>query len=322
MQRLIELPTGAGKTKRCLDLLGEARHILVIVPKLVLIKTWQDEIGKWGHDHRFFVFSTYQGLEKNVGSYDAIVCDECHHVTERVAFLLKRCEAKDWYFLSATVPWQARRRIEFVCPQLQVERKRLKDAIGEGKLPMPKMIYIPLKASDEEMGFYRKMSQDVETKKNAYFYSKEQWRKTAWLKAAGDRLKWLSREKEEAVMRVMQHYAGMKTLTFCCDIPQTERLGEACIHSKKKRDTNNDCLKQFDNGTIKHLAACATLDEGVNLTGCQVGIFAYLGASELKQVQRIGRILRHPEPVILVPYYMGTREEEIVKKLKDNLQVG
>jgi hypothetical protein len=34
--------------------------------------------------------------------------------------------------------------------------------------------------------------------------------------------------------------------------------------------------------------------------------------------QRLGRILRHKEPVIIIPYYKNTREEEIVSKMLEN----
>lgn len=32
-------------------------------------------------------------------------------------------------------------------------------------------------------------------------------------------------------------------------------------------------------------------------------------------LQRIGRILRHNEPVLIFPYWMHTREEEIINEL-------
>ena len=35
-------------------------------------------------------------------------------------------------------------------------------------------------------------------------------------------------------------------------------------------------------------------------------------------VQKTGRILRHKEPVIIIPYYVGTREEELKDKMLEN----
>lgn len=56
----------------------------------------------------------------------------------------------------------------------------------------------------------------------------------------------------------------------------------------------------------------------MNLVNCQVGIYANLNSSETIINQRAGRLLRHPNPIIIVPYYVGTREEEIVTKMLEN----
>lgn len=55
----------------------------------------------------------------------------------------------------------------------------------------------------------------------------------------------------------------------------------------------------------------------VNLTNCRIGIFCNLNSSEIVVKQRIGRILRHESPVIIVPYYRNTREEELVTKMTE-----
>lgn len=51
----------------------------------------------------------------------------------------------------------------------------------------------------------------------------------------------------------------------------------------------------------------------MNLVNCQVGIYANLNSSEAIIKQRMGRLLRHPNPIIIVPYFKNTREEELVK---------
>lgn len=56
----------------------------------------------------------------------------------------------------------------------------------------------------------------------------------------------------------------------------------------------------------------------VNLTNCKYGIFANINASESIQIQRIGRVLRHKSPIIIIPFFRNTREEEIVRKWMKN----
>lgn len=56
----------------------------------------------------------------------------------------------------------------------------------------------------------------------------------------------------------------------------------------------------------------------MNLSNCQIGIYANIGSSEIVEIQRLGRTLRHKNPLLIIPYYIGTREEEIVKKMTRN----
>lgn len=53
----------------------------------------------------------------------------------------------------------------------------------------------------------------------------------------------------------------------------------------------------------------------VNLTNCRIGIFCNLNSSEIIVKQRIGRLLRHKTPIIIVPYFRFTREEELLNKM-------
>ena len=35
-------------------------------------------------------------------------------------------------------------------------------------------------------------------------------------------------------------------------------------------------------------------------------------------IQKLGRLLRHPSPILIIPYYKNTRDEEIVNKMLEN----
>ena len=56
----------------------------------------------------------------------------------------------------------------------------------------------------------------------------------------------------------------------------------------------------------------------MNLVNCQVGIYNNLNSSEIIVKQRLGRILRHESPVIVIPYYKETREQELVEKMLED----
>lgn len=56
----------------------------------------------------------------------------------------------------------------------------------------------------------------------------------------------------------------------------------------------------------------------MNLVNCRVGLYANLNSAENIIKQRLGRILRHEDPIIIIPYYKGTREEELVKTMLED----
>lgn len=138
-------------------------------------------------------------------------------------------------------------------------------------------------------------------------------RKNTWLHECSKRLVWLSDRKSSYVLTILKQLSNYRTLTFCNSIQQTELLGKYCINSKNKKAT--EYLDLFNSSKIKHITACGMLNEGANLTKCQFGIFANLNASEIISIQRVGRILRHKKPFIIIPYFKDTREEEILNKM-------
>ena len=56
----------------------------------------------------------------------------------------------------------------------------------------------------------------------------------------------------------------------------------------------------------------------MNLVNCQVGIYANLNSSDTIVKQRMGRLLRHKNPVLIVPYFVGTRDEELANNMLEN----
>ena len=131
-----------------------------------------------------------------------------------------------------------------------------------------------------------------------------------WLHKAGERLKWLSDQKVEAILKLMASIPSRK-IVFCNSIGQSEKLGFPCVNSK----VGIDNLTLFNSKKVNAISCVNMLDEGQNLTDCQCGIFMALNSSERMQIQKIGRLLRHQDPVIYMPYFRNTREEEIVSKM-------
>lgn len=326
-------------------------NILVVVPRRVLIQNWMDEFIKWGYNdylcHTEFV--TYVSFPKIVGEWDIVIFDEVHHLSERCIGHLFRIIMHNCIMLSATVNYKLKEKLNNYFKNLYIYRVSTKEAIKNNILPDPKVYLLPLKLDNLKSDFeivknknqkfeivipYSQRFQYAKIKNKKiiikctqqeyynYISSMILWYKRkshlntfkkAYLRKSGERLKWLSNQKTEYVKELLDYLDSKRTLTFCNSINQTIELGKYCINSKNKQSTIN--LEDFNNNKIDHITACNMLDEGVNLLNCQIGIYAVLNSSDRIIKQKLGRLLRHPNPIIIIPYYEHTRDEELVNKM-------
>ena len=339
---ILELITGFGKSKLAIDLINHIcdrvfrndecpTTILILVAKTVHKQTWKDEIEKWGGiKSDYITIECYESLHKYENAYfDIVVCDEVQHLSEARIDVLETIHINESFIgLSATIKRDM--RDYFIhSHKAEVIKCGLKEAVEDEVLPEPTVYLLPLtldnsickyrtkrfgkEVTTTQKGYYDSVSSLIEWYKNKYFNSRNERIKNLWLSTAGKRLKWCAEQKEALVLSLLNKFRNYKTLTFCSSIEQSERLGKYNITSKNKSSTKY--LEMFNLNKIKHITACAILNEGVNLTNCRIGIFCNLNSSEIIVKQRVGRILRHPKPVIIVPYYKDTREEELIKKM-------
>ena len=339
---ILELITGMGKTKVAIDLINHIcdrvfrndecpTTILILVAKTVHKQTWRNEIKKWGGiKSDYITIECYESLKNYENSYfDVVVADEMQHLSEARIDVLETIHINESFIgLSATIKRDM--RDYFIhSHKAEVIKCGLKEAVEDEVLPEPTVYLLPLTLDTTnytykvkkfghdiittQKGYYDSVSSLIEWYKNKYFNSRNERMKNLWLSTAGKRLKWCAEQKEALVLSLLDKFRNYKTLTFCSSIEQSERLGKYNITSKNKASVKN--LEMFNLNKIKHITACNILNEGVNLTNCRIGIFCNLNSSEIVVKQRVGRILRHKSPIIIIPYFKDTREEELVQKM-------
>lgn len=339
---ILELITGMGKTKVAIDLINHIcdrvfrnyenpTTILILVAKTVHKQTWKNEIEKWGGiKSDYITIECYESLKNYENScFDVVVADEMQHLSEARIDVLETIHINESFIgLSATIKRDM--RDYFIrSHKAEVIKCGLKEAVEDEVLPEPTVYLLPLtldnsiykyrtkrfskEVTTTQKGYYDNVSSLIEWYKNKYFNSRNERIKNLWLSTAGKRLKWCAEQKEALVLHLLDKFRNYKTLTFCSSIEQSERLGKYNITSKNKASVKN--LEMFNLNKIKHITACNILNEGVNLTNCRIGIFCNLNSSEIVVKQRVGRILRHKSPIIIIPYFKDTREEELVQKM-------
>lgn len=330
-------------------------NILIAVPRLVLIQNWKDEFIKWGMKSLLprVTFTTYVSLYKHTGKWDVAIFDECHHLSEKCREDLSTFEIENSILLSATVKASILDELYSTFCPLSVYKVTTKEAIDNEVLPDPKVFLIPLHLENNsptesiflnpkangrlvevawaqrgpflkqkrfpirifctEQNYYDSLCGKIDSMKALYIKTKNIGMKNRWLHLCGQRLSWLATKKNAYILSLLDKLGNERTLTFCNNISQTEILGKHCINSKNKASTQ--VLTAFNEGKIDHITACNMLNEGMNLINCRIGVYANLNSSETIIKQRLGRILRHKDPIIIIPYYVGTREEELVDNM-------
>ena len=334
MNKIFELATGSGKSKLALDCLDFTKKNLIVIPKLCLIDNWNAEIKKWHYSNENIVYSTYVSLHKQVDNqYDTIIYDECHHLSERCRDFMGYIKSNNNLFLSATIPRDIKSHIFNSYENVVIDKKDLREQIEDNKLPEPDVYLIKLTLDNKnrihkiekkykgkkvvkvftQQEYYDDIEKDITWYKDQVMYMGKSIYKNIWMQKCLARNKQLSRFKEYYTKKLLEKFKYERVLTFCCDIKQAENLGNNDITSKNKNALK--VLDNFNRGLINHITTVNVLSEGVNLAKCKYGVFNYINSSNLLIVQKIGRILRDSHPVLIVPYFENTREQELVEKI-------
>ena len=333
---------------------GKKVSMLLLVAKTVHKQTWKDEMKKWGGvEVDTLTMECYESLKKHQYEYyDIVVADEAHHLnSDKRLDMLKTLSFGNLIGLSATIPQKLKMYLKYDY-HADVVSCDLVKAIDSEILPEPKIVLLPLQVDAvnptetielnpktkgkvyhgdfSKLWSYRKMkvhaiitctpkqklgdmNNQILFAKNRYQRTRQDYLRNKWLFDCGERIKFLANLKNDIVKAILHKLAKERCITFCKTIEQAETLGKYCIHSKNPN--SDDIYNAFNAKNINHIASVNVLNEGANLVDCKYAVFANYSASEICSAQRLGRSLRHKSPVIILPYYKDTREQEIVDEM-------
>ncbi len=338
---------------------GKHTSMLLLVAKTVHKQTWKDEFKKWGGINvDDLTIECYESLKKHeYESFDFVIMDECHHLnSDKRLDLFSTLTYGNVIGLSATIPKKLKQYFQYEY-SAEVVTCSIVDAIEDEVLPEPQIILYPLQLDNvrptesievnpkakgkiyygiyNELWKYRKMKvhaiisctprQRVNEynslilyERNRYMRTRQDFLKNKWLFDCGERIKYLANLKNNIVVSILQRLEKERTITFCKTIEQADILGKYSIHSKNK--DSDTIYNNFNVKKINHIVSVNVLNEGANLVDCKYAVFANYSSSEICSAQRVGRSLRHKSPVIILPYYEATREEEIVNTMIESFK--
>lgn len=304
------------------------------------------------------VYTTYISLLKyDLSTFDIILFDEAHHLTSRCLEYIKQYNINRAILLSATIIKSKKENLKLVFGNIIYFKVDTSTAINNEILPKPKIYLWPLlldsinhneniivkKGSSSrqircyyedrftyisrypsctiiakctQKQKYAELCARVNYWKDRYYNDRIEKYKRNWLRASLIRLQWLSNIKVNHIKSLINILYKDRYIIFCNSIKQAKTLNSNCISSENKK--TEDILDKFNAGKITSISCVNMLNEGCNLTNCRIGIWAVINSSLIMQCQKLGRNLRHPNPIIIIPYYKNTREEDIINKFVSN----
>lgn len=336
-RRLIcQWATGTGKSQVALQFLKRHPGLpsLILVPEQNNISNWEKEFDKFGVDRENVTIMCYASYHKIKGTrWFLIVFDEMPHLdTEKRLAICESVQSDYILALGAVIDDEERESLESVYGEFQNSQVTLEQAIEWGILPKPsiRVLHLQMDASKRRHYYrgsmytdkerYALYQSEVDSLKKKYDEAPSDALRNRILRAGNARKRFLGKMKDEALLRVRNELdkRNKRYICFCSSITQTRKIGGNRSFTSKT-PASAKLLDRFNNGEINSLFVVGKLIEGQNLNNIEVGVLGQLGGTDRITVQSIGRIMRSDEPVIYVPIFDGTKDDDYLYYLTLNI---
>jgi superfamily II DNA or RNA helicase len=334
---LLAMATGTGKSKIAIDEAKREHKIektsfkaILIVPTTKLRDvTWAEEFTKWKALGTWIVMDKYcyASIAKIKGkSYDLVILDEAHYLTEANYKFFKQNKIKNIMALTATPPEDPVKRalLDTIAPV--VFRYKLEEAETDGLIAPFNITVIefPLDTSRKNIKSGTKTKPFMQTEKAKYDYLCTKISRMYYSNVSADVKKWAYFDrmrfiynlpsKTRLAQQVIKNRMSGRYLVFGGSIDQINTLMHPYVYHSKTVDTY---YNKFLNKEISSLGAVKALNEGQNIPDLDMILVVQLNSKELDIIQRIGRVVRwregHTAEVIIL-IASGTKDEEWLQK--------
>jgi len=373
--------TGTGKTeiafecaRKIATLIAERNpqtvfKILFLVPRIVLIEQNIKRLTKYGikkekigvyygekKDIREITFSTYQSIIKNfdlIKQSDMIILDEMHMVSEtakkfsRIFDVLQDNPDKLILGLTATIDEDDLRYSKIMNLIPPIKKYMIKEAVNDGRLSEPKIIFKPVKMDLEERKVYeettgtiREISLKLKTS-NPLVISKllkiggsRARLAKLWFESVYKRKKLLTetRSKLNESVNIVKNHPTEKIMIFSETIESIDKISEILkknkissqiIHNKVKTKERQEILNVWGKNFFV-LLSVHTLEIGFDIPSVGIAIIVSNTKNMHQLVQRIGRVIRKTDEktqsLIYVVYVDNTKDKDILALVRTSFQ--
>ena len=373
--------TGTGKTeiafecaRKMASLIVEQNpqivfKILFLVPRIILIEQNINRLAKYGikkenigvyygekKDIKEITFSTYQSIIKNfdlIKQSDMIILDEMHMVSEtakkfsRIFDVLQTNPDKLILGLTATIDEDDLRYSKIMNLIPPIKKYMIKDAVNDGRLSEPKIIFKPVQMNLEERKIYEETTtaiKEISLKiKSSNPLVISRLLKTGgprarlaklWFESVYKRKKLLTETKSKLneAVNIVKNHPTEKIMIFSETIESIDKISETLkknnipsqvIHNKVKTKERQEILNVWGQNFFI-LLSVHTLEIGFDIPSVGIAIIVSNTKNINQLIQRIGRVIRKTnektQSLIYVVYVDNTKDKDILALVRTSLQ--
>jgi superfamily II DNA or RNA helicase len=373
--------TGTGKTeiafecaRKMASLIVEQNpqivfKILFLVPRIILIEQNINRLAKYGikkenigvyygekKDIKEITFSTYQSIIKNfdlIKQSDMIILDEMHMVSEtakkfsRIFDVLQTNPDKLILGLTATIDEDDLRYSKMMNLIPPIKKYMIKDAVNDGRLSEPKIIFKPVQMNLEERRIYEETTtaiKEISLKiKSSNPLVISRLLKTGgprarlaklWFESVYKRKKLLTETKSKLneAVNIVKNHPTEKIMIFSETIESIDKISETLkknnipsqvIHNKVKTKERQEILNVWGQNFFI-LLSVHTLEIGFDIPSVGIAIIVSNTKNINQLIQRIGRVIRKTnektQSLIYVVYVDNTKDKDILALVRTSLQ--
>jgi superfamily II DNA or RNA helicase len=343
--------------------------ILFLVPRIILIEqnvkrliTYgikKEKIGVYYGEKKEIkeiTFSTYQSIIKNfelIKQSEMIILDEMHLVSQtarkfsRIFEVLQDNPNKLILGLTATIDEDNIRYSKIMNLIPPIKKYMINDAVNDGRLSKPKIIFIPVKMNLQEKSIYDettrsikeislklKSSDPVVISKLLKIGGSRARLAKIWFESVYKRKKLLTETKAKLneTVNIVKNHPNEKIMIFSETIESIEKISETLkenkipseiIHNKVKTKERQNILNIWGQ-TFFVLLSVHTLEIGFDIPSVAIAIIVSNTKNIHQLIQRIGRVIRKTdektESLIYVIYVDNTKDKDILTLVKTSIQ--
>jgi superfamily II DNA or RNA helicase len=343
--------------------------ILFLVPRIILIEQNINRLIKYGikkekigvyygekKDIKEITFSTYQSIIKNfdlIKQSDMIILDEMHMVSQtakkfsRIFDVLQGNPDKLILGLTATIEEDDIRYSKIMTLIPPIKKYMIKDAVNDGRLSKPHIIFKPVKMNLEEKKIYEETTRSIKEislklkSSNPLFISKllkiggpRARLAKLWFESVYKRKKLLNetQSKLNETVNIVKNHPTEKIMIFSETIESIEKISETLkknkipseiIHNKVKTKERQEILNVWGQDFFV-LLSVHTLEIGFDIPSVGIAIIVSNTKNIHQLVQRIGRVIRKTDEktqsLIYVIYVDNTKDKDILTLVRTSIQ--